>query len=143
MSGRHGVPSRAVAFNWLVLGTDAHAKNYSLLLSGQQVRLAPLYDIASALPYNDHPRKMRLAHKIAGENRPLVVAARHWDRLARAAHIDAHKLRSSILDMIDHIPDALSDAINATPMSDDGGEMVSRLRDRLNTWLASCRTAMG
>jgi serine/threonine-protein kinase HipA len=26
---------RAVAFNWLLLGIDAHAKNYSLLLSGQ------------------------------------------------------------------------------------------------------------
>jgi len=41
---------RAVAYNWLILCTDAHAKNYSLLLSGRQVRLAPLYDLASAPP---------------------------------------------------------------------------------------------
>ena len=31
----------ALAFNWLIAGTDAHAKNYSLLLAGTQVRLAP------------------------------------------------------------------------------------------------------
>jgi serine/threonine-protein kinase HipA len=38
----------ALGFNWLIAGTDAHAKNYSLLLaSGPTVRFAPLYDIAS------------------------------------------------------------------------------------------------
>ncbi|MEV4406636.1 HipA domain-containing protein [Actinoplanes sp. NPDC049598] len=39
----------AVALNWLLGGTDAHAKNYSLLLMPGQVRLAPLYDVASSL----------------------------------------------------------------------------------------------
>jgi serine/threonine-protein kinase HipA len=51
----------ALAWNWLIGGTDAHAKNYSLLLAGDQIRLAPLYDIASALPYGSHERKLRLA----------------------------------------------------------------------------------
>ena len=38
-------------FNWLIAGTDAHAKNFSLLIApGPQIRLAPLYDLASALP---------------------------------------------------------------------------------------------
>jgi serine/threonine-protein kinase HipA len=41
----------ALGFNWLIAGTDAHAKNYSLLLaSGPTVRFALLYDIASILP---------------------------------------------------------------------------------------------
>jgi len=31
--------------------TDAHAKNYSLVLSGSDVRLAPLYDLGSHAPY--------------------------------------------------------------------------------------------
>ncbi|MCP3937217.1 MAG: type II toxin-antitoxin system HipA family toxin, partial [Actinomycetia bacterium] len=43
----------ALVFNWLIAGTDAHAKNYSLLLAGNQIRLAPLYDIASILPCDD------------------------------------------------------------------------------------------
>ena len=42
----------AIAFNWLIAGTEAHAKNYALLLDGNgAVRLAPLYDLASILPY--------------------------------------------------------------------------------------------
>jgi len=44
----------ALAYNWIIRGTDAHAKNYSVLLSGSQVRLARLYDIATAsTPYTD------------------------------------------------------------------------------------------
>jgi serine/threonine-protein kinase HipA len=42
----------ALLFNWLIGGSDGHAKNYSLLHgAGGHVRLAPLYDLASALPY--------------------------------------------------------------------------------------------
>jgi serine/threonine-protein kinase HipA len=36
----------ALGFNWLIAGTDAHAKNYSLLLAGHRIRLAALYDVA-------------------------------------------------------------------------------------------------
>lgn len=41
----------SLIFNWLIAGTDAHAKNFSLLLGSQgAVRLAPFYDLASVLP---------------------------------------------------------------------------------------------
>ena len=35
----------------LLINRDAHARNYSLLLTGNEVRLAPLYDLQSSLPY--------------------------------------------------------------------------------------------
>ena len=38
---------RALAFNIIIQATDAHAKNYSLLLAGQEVSMAPLYDLIS------------------------------------------------------------------------------------------------
>ncbi|MFW6292410.1 MAG: HipA domain-containing protein [Spirochaetota bacterium] len=61
----------ALAFSWIIAGTDAHAKNYSLLLAGGgQVRLAPLYDLASALPYPElDPQRLKLAMKIGAEYR--------------------------------------------------------------------------
>jgi serine/threonine-protein kinase HipA len=44
--------AKALILNFIILGTDAHAKNYSLLIgANQKVRLAPLYDLSSALPY--------------------------------------------------------------------------------------------
>jgi len=60
----------ALIWNWLIAGTDAHAKNYSLLLAGAHVRLAPLYDVASALPHPDrHVRWLRFAIKVGGDYR--------------------------------------------------------------------------
>ncbi len=47
----------ALIWNWLIGGTDGHAKNYSVLLADDDVRLAPLYDVASALPYDTHESK--------------------------------------------------------------------------------------
>ncbi|WIB65769.1 HipA domain-containing protein [Curtobacterium sp. MCBD17_040] len=44
---------KAVAFHWVTVSTDAHAKNYSLLHAPAGSRLAPMYDAASALPYPD------------------------------------------------------------------------------------------
>jgi serine/threonine-protein kinase HipA len=41
----------ALAFNYAIGGTDAHARNYSILLSGGASTLAPLYDLNSALPF--------------------------------------------------------------------------------------------
>ncbi len=77
----------ALAFNWLIAGTDAHAKNYSLLLAeGPTVRLAPLYDIASILPYDAVAvQKIKLAMKIGGDYKLSQIGPRQWQQFARAA----------------------------------------------------------
>jgi len=81
----------SLLFNWVIGGTDGHAKNYALLLAGGgQIRLAPLYDIASILPYADIPvQKAKLAMKVGGKYRLQDIAARHWQRLYEAARVDA------------------------------------------------------
>jgi len=72
---------RAQVFNFLVGGTDAHAKNFSLLLGdGGTVRLAPLYDIASMLPYINYGR-IRLAMRIGSSYSFHRTLPRHWQQL--------------------------------------------------------------
>jgi serine/threonine-protein kinase HipA len=80
----------ALAFNWLIAGTDAHAKNYSLLHGAAgALRLAPLYDLASALPYERlDQRRLKLAMKIGGEYRVRDVTARHFEKLAAELRLD-------------------------------------------------------
>lgn len=72
---------RYQVFNFLIGGTDAHAKNFSLLLDGSEVRLAPLYDVASMLPYVD-PRELKLAMRIGKRYDIKTTLPRHWQRLA-------------------------------------------------------------
>lgn len=43
-----------LTLNIALVNTDAHAKNYALLLTGDSVRLAPAYDVLSIAPYEAH-----------------------------------------------------------------------------------------
>ncbi len=88
--------ARAAMLNWIIGGTDAHAKNYSMLIgAGGQARLAPLYDVASTLPYGFHPRRLRLATKIGGTYRLEDIHSRHWTRFAAEVRLPA----ADVLDM--------------------------------------------
>ena len=54
----------ALAFHFMIAGTDAHSKNYALLIgAGGWVRLAPLYDVTSALT-DPGAMKMNLAMRV-------------------------------------------------------------------------------
>jgi serine/threonine-protein kinase HipA len=109
----------ALIFNWLIGGTDAHGKNYSLLIGGGgMVRLAPLYDIASILPYpNIDPRKAKLAMKIGDRYGLTEITLSDWQKLAASCRVDEDRVISSIRDMARELPDRLSDEINAMRQS--------------------------
>lgn len=104
----------ATAFNWLIGGTDAHAKNYSMLIGAQgRARLAPLYDIASILPYDFDLQKIRSAMKIGGEYRMRDIGPRQWRKLATDLRLDEDALLQRIREFARTLPDALSN-IGAT-----------------------------
>ncbi len=99
----------ALAWNWLIVGTDAHAKNYSLLLAAADVRLAPLYDIASALPYDTHERELRFAMKIGGDYRVLPYHDT-WPAAARELGLDPDAARERLLELARRAPDAFAES---------------------------------
>ncbi|MDG2520414.1 type II toxin-antitoxin system HipA family toxin [Caulobacter segnis] len=90
-------------FNILVANTDAHAKNYSLLLPiGSGPRLSPLYDVSSVLPWPDVVQYF--AQNIAGKKRkPGDVDARHWDAVARASNYRPGDTRTRVEELIDRL----------------------------------------
>ncbi len=47
-----------LAYQWLIVGNDAHSKNYGLLLSGGRSQLAPLYDACSWIPYRQEGQEI-------------------------------------------------------------------------------------
>jgi serine/threonine-protein kinase HipA len=128
----------AAAYNWLVLGSDAHAKNYSLLLSGRDVRLAPLYDVASALPHF-HTSKVELAQKIGGEHRAAIIERRHWERLAGEAGLDAGELVARIDRVAADLMRELDQAIGGSGLTESEQASARHLFADLPAWVASCR----
>ncbi len=102
----------ALAMHWAIGASDAHAKNYSILIApGGQTRLAPLYDLLSVLPYPNrfYAGKIRLAMSVGGENRLWYLRPRHWDRFAESNDLDADRVRARVLDTVSRVPDCLAD----------------------------------
>lgn len=116
----------ALIWNWLIGGTDAHAKNYSLLLSGRQLALAPLYDVASALPYGIHERKLRSAMKIGGSYRIFPDYDR-WPAAAMELGLKAEELRERVRQLALAAPDAFEQAAAAPAVSALGHPLSQRL----------------
>ncbi|MGH8251674.1 MAG: HipA domain-containing protein [Steroidobacteraceae bacterium] len=96
----------ALIFNWLIAGTDAHAKNYSLLLAcGGEAHLVPLYDVTSALPYkNLNQDKLSLAMKLGNHYRLRDISFHDREKLAKPVRMDSDRLFGRINAMIDELP---------------------------------------
>ncbi len=96
---------RALAFNFVIGGTDAHAKNYSLLLAAKkQVRLAPLYDLSSYLPYMGKDKGVKLAMKIGGHYAMDEVTPRHWQLFAETAAFAPERALVHVRDLLARLP---------------------------------------
>lgn len=129
----------ALAFNWLIAGTDAHAKNYSVLLSGRQVRLAPFYDIASALPYpHVGPRKMKSAMAIGGEYRLERIVARHWRKLAEDLRLDADAVIHRVWELAESVPECFARAVEDERVRALGSNLPARLAEIVGERASDC-----
>jgi serine/threonine-protein kinase HipA len=97
---------RALLFNWLIGGTDAHAKNYSVLIGGGGiVRLAPLYDMASIYPYaHIDPLKAKLAMKIGNDYRLRDIGWRQWREFAAEMRLSADAVVAMGRSMAESLP---------------------------------------
>jgi serine/threonine-protein kinase HipA len=128
----------ALGFNWLIAGADAHAKNYSLLLNGPDVRLAPLYDIASTLPYEEVDlRKAKLAMKIGGEYKVSLIGLRQWQKFAREVRADADEFVEALISMAKQLPDevaaaralAREEGLNNAPIDRLAAQLIDRAQE--------------
>jgi serine/threonine-protein kinase HipA len=70
-----------VIFNVLTCNTDAHAKNYSIMLRGGGASLAPMYDVMCGEVWENVTKHM--VQKIGGASRADQLTGRHWQQLAR------------------------------------------------------------
>ena len=112
----------AIAFNFLIYGSDAHGKNYSLLFepgTPWQVRLAPLYDVASYLPYTgNRPQDVRMPMQIGGHRVYGQILPRHLERTARRCGYPPEDAVRQVVEMAEALPDAAAET--AASLKDEG-----------------------
>lgn len=129
----------ALLLNWLLAAPDAHAKNYSVLLVERAVRLAPLYDVASALPYRGtYEPKIKLAMKVGNHHRVGAIGRATWVRQAILMGLDAEAVVARAIDLSLRLPDAFSDAARTYRASASGDPFTTLLTDKVTARARRC-----
>ena len=129
---------KANVFNWVIGGTDAHAKNYSMLLGPQgEARLAPLYDLSSILPHlgegeiQAEIRDLKLAMKIDKTYELDGIMPRHWERCASAAKVGSEFALQTVRHQVAVIPARASDCASKMRAQGITHKIIDRLVDTI------------
>lgn len=131
----------ALILNWLIAGTDAHAKNYSVLIApGGQVRLAPLYDIASSLPYPKqvYAKHAALAMRVGNQYKVLQISLREWKKAAVELRIHEDRLLSRLREITAQIPDVAAQIQTELKAQGLTHEIIDRLTQALQKRSREC-----
>lgn len=116
----------AVIFNYLIGNNDAHGKNFSLLYSAGQIRLAPFYDLLCTVYYPELATKM--AMKIGGKYKPNDVYARHFEKLAEEAGLSKPIVLKRVMTIADKTLSCLHDVEAEMP---DSTKLITFIRERI------------
>lgn len=121
----------ALMFSYLTESPDAHAKNYALLVTEGAARLAPLYDMATALPYEHSGLDLSVAMAIGGRRRQGQVLPRSVITMAeRDLGVDAGRVLDRYRSMAADLPDAFAtvlDGVEAPAAAELRERMLPRL----------------
>jgi serine/threonine-protein kinase HipA len=111
-----------------------------LISGGPRVRLAPLYDLASSLPYDEFDlHKVKLAMKVGGEYLLRPISSRHWEKLAQEVRVDADALTDRLRDMARRLPDEIAYARTKAHRDGLDGKIIDRLAARLTERAQECQ----
>lgn len=148
-----GLPSRArldntrrffdyLVYNVAICAPDAHAKNFGLLLGRSSVRLAPLYDVASYLPYDQEPG-VRSAMKI-GENWEIAkITTKDWATTGRRLGLPVEDAVARMKALREKVPKAFHDAANEDRVPEPLRKRALRIADLVTAHVENRRDRWG
>lgn len=132
-----------LVYCWVIVANDAHAKNHAVLhLPGSVCRLAPLYDVASWLPYTDVPAaEIHLAMTLS-EGFEVGDGARldDWRHLARTFRLSPDWAAEEVIRLARETPAHLLDEIDSLPAAARTSGTTTRL---LSAITQRCQTIVG
>jgi serine/threonine-protein kinase HipA len=110
---------------------------------GPLVRLAPLYDVASILPYDEFDmQKLKLAMKVGGEYKLSLIGLRQWQKFARETRLDADELIARLGSMAKQLPDEADDARKRAQAEGLDKAIIDRLATRLIERAGECERVL-
>jgi serine/threonine-protein kinase HipA len=131
--------ARRLAFNWLIGGTDAHAKNYSWFVGQTSTFLTPMYDLNSILVYLEPSRypvpsqsweQSQLAMSVGKQRRLREISTADWTHLAQDFGVDPRGLISEISELAEQV-------IDEAPKAEVGAQLYDGTADFAHAWAQS------
>ncbi|GCD59995.1 HipA domain-containing protein [Acetobacter pasteurianus NBRC 3280] len=111
---------QGIIFNTLITNGDAHAKNFSILLSGKSApKLAPLYDLMCAAVW-PHINK-NMAQSIGNQKDGKHLMPKNWERLAKVCNFNPRMVINLVGEMAEKVErgiDKSLDAVRSMPAGD-------------------------
>jgi serine/threonine-protein kinase HipA len=117
-----------VIFSVLACNTDAHAKNYAMMIRAGGVSLAPMYDAMCGEVWENVTKD--LAQGIAGERRGERLDGSHWDHFGRQCGLNPKQVIARV-EVLARAALAKAEAASAEVAAMPGGPHESLDRARL------------
>lgn len=121
-------------YNYLVGAPDAHAKNYSLLITEDGPYVSPLYDCASAYPYELEGQEWRAAMRIGGTDAFGELKAEDVIEYSKEAKLPAELCMTLLRNIAEAILENCDDVFTQVDRSERGGELKKRMLPRLKEY---------
>jgi serine/threonine-protein kinase HipA len=131
--------ARSIIYNYLIKGSDAHARNYSLLVTPGDVRLAPVYDLNATLSLGEAAQPARLAMAIGGESRFAEIGIGNWRLFASALQLDDDWVLGEVVTMAERLPELLGEVCASPDLAGLADATLERLQHQAARWLRSVR----
>jgi serine/threonine-protein kinase HipA len=128
----------ALVLNTVIGAPDAHARNVAVLLAGDSVELAPMYDVATGFAYDTAPENRRvLSMSVGGSYLVDEIDAEAWRRFAADAQVDGEALVERVAELSELAPPAFDEVLREA----EGFEGAGSVRQRIGAGFAAHRGA--
>ena len=130
----------ALIANWVLLAGDAHAKNYSVLIDGSDVRLSPLYDVCSEAPWKSQKEQhfIQMAMKCGVSYDARHMGIDEWEACASALRLPVKETTERIEEIAHGLPAAVRDSAEALPGHLQSLEVVESLAEVMSDRTTEC-----
>jgi serine/threonine-protein kinase HipA len=135
----------ALALNWVTYGTDAHGRNYSILLGASgRMQLAPLYDLISALPYRHiKEHTINLSMLIGPTRHAASIDAVAWRALAEQCALAWARVYDTVGTTVQAIHDAAPTVCTAAREEGAPADFATDFEKRLTRRARRCLYVLG
>jgi len=135
---------KGLIYSWMVLNTDAHAKNYSLQLFPRRAMLAPLYDVSSLIPYVNPSGasdvelleafgRTKLSMRVAFSYESASMGGLEWRGVARDAGLNANAVMewaTTVASLLSGVITSAASELPAHLQTDTIGCYIDRIGSR-------------